>query len=95
MPDSAVVFAAANQNMPDTKQIDENEEDSTDYQANLEKILKSFSKDRKKYKLRNKRKNDPGTLSLSGALNIPTNAAKKSDVGKSIENAYFDAKQVQ
>ena len=93
IPDNAVVFAAANQSMPDPKQIDENEEDGEDYQANLEKILKSFSKDRKKYKLRNKRKNDPGTLSLSDALNIPTNGAKKSDVAKSIENAYFDINQ--
>ena len=90
MPDSAVVFAAANQSIPGHIQINENIDDGVDHQANLEKILRSFSKDRKKYKLRNKRKQDTGTLSLSNTLNVSHNGVRKhEEIGKT-EKIYFD-----
>ena len=91
MPDSAVVFAAANQSIPSHIQINENIDDGIDHRANLEKILMSFSKDRKKYKLRNKRKQDTGTLSLSNTLNISNNAVKKYDEVEKSEKIYFDS----
>ena len=90
----AVVFAAANQSIPGHIQINENIDDGIDHQANLEKILRSFSKDRKKYKLRNKRKQDTGTLSLSNTLNISNNVVKKHGEVEKTEKIYFDSSPI-